>query len=104
MITCGIIIHINSVVAPSIALFRCFMYVIILSNYKVKHDKYCTSFTLFSTICIVCIMNVVVVVVVVEINFNSIKKNYIYLLQNIHIVPHMGLVLGYSPGAHCLFV
>ena len=45
-----------------------------LRNYKCKHDKYCTSFTLFSTICI--IYNVlVVVVVVVEINFNSIKKN-----------------------------
>ena len=38
-----------------------------LRNYKGKHDKYCTPFTLFSTICIVCIYNVVVVVVVVVI-------------------------------------
>ena len=67
------VIHVNSVVAPSIALFRCF--IMQLSNYKGKHDNYCTSFTPFSTICILCTMyNVVVVlIVVIEINSNSIQ-------------------------------
>ena len=41
-----------------------------LRNYKGKHDKYCTSFTLFfnNLYCMHCIYNVVVVVV--EIQFN----------------------------------
>ena len=45
-----------------------------LRNYKGKHDKYCTSVTLFSNnlYCTHCIYNVVVVVVVVvEINIGS---------------------------------
>ena len=47
-----------------------------LRIYKGKHDKYCTSFTLFfnNLYCMNCIYNVVVVVVVVEnkFQFNSI--------------------------------
>ena len=48
-----------------------------LRIYKGKHDKYCTSFTLFfnNLYCMNCIYNVVVVVVVVEnkFQFNSIQ-------------------------------
>ena len=47
-----------------------------LRIYKGKHDKYCTSFTLFfnNLYCINCIYNVVVVVVVVENKFQFKKK------------------------------
>ena len=67
------VIHVNSVVAPSIALFRCF--IMQLSNYKGKHDNYCTSFTLFfnNLYFMHCTYNVVVVIVVIEINSNSIQ-------------------------------
>ena len=66
------VIHVNSVVAPSIALFRCF--IMHLSNYKGKHDKYCTSFTFFflnKWYCMHCLYNVVIVVVENKFQFNS---------------------------------
>ena len=48
-----------------------------LRIYKGKHDKYCTSFTLFfnNLYCMNCIYNVVVVVVVIENKFQKKKKN-----------------------------
>ena len=83
------VIHVNNVVAPSIALFRCFMYV--LSNDKGKHDKYCT-FTLFFNkwYCMHCLYNVVIVVVENKFQFNSIchsksSRNY---LNKTRQLPH----------------
>ena len=58
-----------------------------LRIYKGKHDKYCTSFTLFfnNLYCMNCIYNVVVVVVVVEnkFQFNSIISSKLTNLSNI---------------------
>ena len=48
-----------------------------LRNYKGKHDKCCTSFTLFfnNLYCMHCIYNVVVVVVVVVVVENKFQFN-----------------------------
>ena len=57
-----------------------------LRIYKGKHDKYCTSFTLFfnNLYCMNCIYNVVVVVVVVEnkFQFNSISYHILKGLRS----------------------
>ena len=61
--------HINSVVAPSIALFRCFMYEIIII--RVNMISIVLLLPFFQQLyCMHCIYTVVVVV---EINFNSIQ-------------------------------
>ena len=48
-----------------------------LRNYKGKHDKYCTLFTLFfnNLYCMHCDYNIVIVVV--EIHFNSIQYSFV---------------------------
>ena len=61
--------HVNSVAASSIALFRCFMYLILLFFNNLH--------------CMHCMYNVVAVIVVVEIKFNSIKKTPFNF--NIHV-------------------
>ena len=60
--------HIKLVVLSHLLLHCSDVLCMKLRNYKVKHDKYCTSFTLFflnNLYCMHCIYNVVVVVVVV---------------------------------------
>ena len=60
-----------------------------LRIYKGKHDKYCTSFTLFfnNLYCMHCIYNVVVVVEN-KFQFNYLCCNDMYLLMVDHNVSH----------------